>query len=374
MSAGVVAGTMRVPYVDLAAQYGEEREELLREIDRTLSTGQWVGGETVRAFEQALARANDIPHVVGVGSGTDALILGLRALDIGPGDEVITAPNSFVSSAAAIVAVGAVPVFADVLADQTIDPAAVEAKIGPVTKALMPVHLTGRCAAMEALLDLAARHGLRVIEDAAQAYGSRLGAQRAGCMGDVGCFSGHPLKNLNAVGDAGFVFCRSATVAARIRRLSNNGMSDRDTVEEWGTVSRLDPVQAVALGFRLGRVDRVIAARRAHATRYGEKLDARHVFSPRSTPGQFHTFHTFVVQVERRDELRSHLQRKGIGTGVHYPRPIHLQPAAASLGYRVGDFPVVERQAQRILSLPIHPSLCPDDIDLVCDEINGFYR
>jgi dTDP-4-amino-4,6-dideoxygalactose transaminase len=367
------AGTMTVPYVNLAAQYADERATLLPLLDQALSSGQWVGGPLVEEFEAAAARYLGTPHVVGVASGTDALILGLRALGIGPGDEVITPPNSFVASTAAIHFAGATPVFADVLPDQNIDPAAVEAAITPRTRAIMPVHLTGRMADMAALGAIAAKHGLAVIEDAAQAMGSRLDGRHAGTVGTVGCFSAHPLKNLNAIGDGGFLATADATLADRLRRLRNNGLADRNTVTEWGVVSRLDHLQAAVLRHRLDRLDGIVAARRRNAEQYRARLDGAVVFAPPCRPAEFNSFHTFVIQVERRDELQAFLTANGVGTAIHYPVPIHLQPAAQSLGYRPGDFPVTERQAGRILTLPVNQSLTAQEIDYVAETVNGFY-
>lgn len=363
-----------IPYVDLAAQFAAERPALERTLISALSEGQWIGGAQVEQFERKAAAKLGAAHVIAVGSGTDALVLGMRALDIGPGDEVITPPNSFVASTASIVHVGATPVFADVLADQSIDPEAVRRAITPRTKAIMPVHLTGRMVDMDAIGAIARAHGLRVIEDAAQAFGSKLHGACAGTLGDLGCFSAHPLKNLNAAGDAGFVATDDAELAARLRRLRNNGLVDRNTVAEWGTVSRLDTVQAVILSHRLDAIDEVIAARRHNAARYRELLDPALVFHPACTAGQHNSFHTFVVQVDRRDELQRHLADHGIGTSIHYPIPIHLQPAARALGHGVGSFPEVERQAARILSLPIHQFLRDDDLVRVATTIHEFLR
>jgi dTDP-4-amino-4,6-dideoxygalactose transaminase len=363
-----------IPYVDLAAQFAAERGVLERRIASVLSEGQWIGGAQVDALERRIAARLGCKHTVGVGSGTDALVLAMKALDIGPGDEVITPPNSFVASTAAIVHTGATPVFADVLDDQTIDPAAVERAITPRTRAIMPVHLSGRTCRMPELLAIAKAHGLRVVEDAAQAFGSQQGGRATGTFGDVGCFSAHPLKNLNAMGDAGFVATDDDDIAARIRRLRNNGLFDRNTVVEWGTVSRLDTLQAVVLDHRLDGLDAVIARRRANAARYRALLDPSLVFHPESRPGDFDTFHTFVVQVDRRDALQRFLADRGIGTSIHYPVPIHLQPAAGALGHMPGDFPVTERQAGRILSLPIHQFLDDDDIVRVVASIHGFLR
>ncbi len=363
-----------VPFVDLRAQFEAEAEALLPKIRAVLQSGQWIGGEVVEAFERGVAALCGVEHAVALASGTDALILALRALNIGPGDEVITAPNSFVSTTAAIVLCGARPVFADVGPDQNIDPREVERAITSRTRAILPVHLTGRVAPMKALLEIARRRDLRVIEDAAQSVGSRLDGRAAGSFGDVGCFSAHPLKNLNAAGDAGFVVTADSQLAARIARLRNNGHADRNTVLEWGTVSRLDPIQAAVLLHRLEALPAVIEARRRNAARYRELLDPGLAFSPPCRPEEWNTFHTFVVQVDRRDELQAHLRAQGIETAIHYPVPIHLQPAARELGYRRGDFPVAETQAGRILSLPVHPWLKEGDIARVAETIRGFYR
>jgi dTDP-4-amino-4,6-dideoxygalactose transaminase len=364
---------MRIPYVDLGAQYAQERDALLPLIDKVMASGGYIGGGIVDKLEARLAKLCDAPHAVALNSGTDALILGLRALGIGAGDEVITPPNSFVASTAAIAAVGATPVFADVLPDQNIDPQAAAAKITARTKGIMPVHLTGRIADMDPLIALAQRHGLFIIEDAAQAIGSAYRGRPAGSFGDIGCFSAHPLKNLNAAGDAGFLTAKDAKVAQRVRSWRNHGMIDRNTVEVFGTVSRLDTLQAAIIDFRLDRLDDIAAARRANAERYRRALDPRHVFTPPDRQIEFNTYHTYVIQVDRRDELQRHLAENGIGTAVHYPIPIHLQPAAAALGYKRGDFPVTETQAGRILTLPVRHTLTPEQVDTVAEAVNGFF-
>ncbi|HEY0710053.1 MAG TPA: DegT/DnrJ/EryC1/StrS family aminotransferase [Polyangia bacterium] len=365
--------SLSIPYVDLAAQHAAERETLLPKLQAVLARGEWVGGEEIAAFEHKAAAFCGVEHAIAVASGTDALMLSLRALGIGPGDEVITPPNSFVATTAAIALVGATPVFADVRADQNIDPEAVERAVTPRTRALLPVHLTGRMADMRALSEIARRHDLRIIEDAAQAIGSRLGDRAAGSFGDLGCFSAHPLKNLNAMGDAGYVVTNDGKLADRLRRLRNNGLVDRNTVLEWGTVSRLDTLQATVLLHRLEGLPAVIAARRENARLYCERLNRVAVFIPPDQPDEFNTFHTFVIQVDRRDDLKAHLAAHGVGSAIHYPVPIHLQPAARALGHRVGDFPEAERQAGRVLSLPVHPFLKPSDVLRVAELINGFF-
>lgn len=374
MSAVGIATKRQIPYVNLAAQYAEERDELLPIVDRALATGQYVGGEPIEALERALAPICGAKHVIALNSGTDALIMGMAALGIGPGDEVITPPNSFVASTAAIMALGARPVFADVLADQNIDPDKVAQAVNSRTKAIMPVHLTGRIADMDPLIDIAGKHGLKIVEDAAQAIGSLYRGRPSGSFGDIGCFSGHPLKNLNACGDAGFVATNDAKVADAVRLMRNHGLVDRNTVTRFGAVSRLDTLQAVILNFRLTKMPSVIARRRANAARYARLLDPDLVFLPPERQHEFNTCHTLVIQVEQRNELQAHLAEAGIGTAIHYPIPIHLQPAAASLGHDKGDFPVTERQAERILTLPVHPWLGDDDIAFIAATVNQFVR
>lgn len=362
-----------VPYVDLAAQYAAHREEVLAVVDRVFASGKWVGGPDVAALEQEVAAAVGTAHAVALNSGTDALILAMRALGIGPGDEVITPPNSFIASTAAIVQLGATPVFADVQEDGNVDPACVEAAVTPRTKAVMPVHLTGRVADMDVLGAIARDRGLAVVEDAAQAFGATYRGTAAGAFGDVGCFSAHPLKNLNAFGDAGFVTTDRPDIAEAIRRLANHGLTDRDHAVRFGGVSRMDSLQAALLRLKLAGLGEIVDRRRAHAALYRARLDPDRVFLPDDEPHRFSTYHTLVVQVDRRDELRDALAAAGIGTAIHYPIPIHLQEAARELGYRRGDLPVAERQAGRILSLPVHQILEDDDIERVAVAVNGFF-
>src|SRR6201996_1654218 len=274
------ATTRRIGYVNLPAQFEEERSEIMQAVEGVFRRGDFIGGEAVGKLEAELSAYLDTPHVVTLNSGTDALVLAMKALDIGPGDEVITPPNSFVASTASIVAVGATPVFADVLPDQNIDPVAVEAAITPRTKAIMPVHLTGRMADMQPLMAVARKHGLAIIEDSAEAVGSAYDGRMSGTIGTVGCFSAHPLKNLNAAGDAGFVVTGDADLAARIRRLRNHGLINRSDVGEWGTVSRLDTLQAEVLRIRLRHLPSVIERRRRNAAQYRDELADTPLFLP----------------------------------------------------------------------------------------------
>lgn len=361
-----------IPYVNIGAQFAEERDELMPIIEDVLRSGMYVGGPWNDKLETALAERCGTNHAIALNSGTDALILALAALGVGRGDEVITPPNSFIASTSVIAHLGATPVFADVLADQNIDPAEIERKITSKTKAIMPVHLTGRIADMGPIRELAARHGLAVIEDAAQSVGSLYDGKPSGSLGDVGCFSAHPLKNLNACGDAGFLTTDRDDVAEFARLYRNHGLVDRNTVTRFGAVSRMDQIQAAILHYRLGKMDALIEKRRRNAALYRALLDPKLAFMPPCREIEFNTFHTFVIQVDRRDALQAHLGEQGISTAIHYPVPIHLQPAAAYLGHKAGDFPATEEQSGRILTLPVNQNMTEADVRRVADTVNRF--
>ncbi|MEQ9489836.1 MAG: DegT/DnrJ/EryC1/StrS family aminotransferase [Alphaproteobacteria bacterium] len=363
-----------IKYVDIAAQYAQEKEELLPILETVLQSGQYVGGAEIEAFESEMAAFLSVKHCVALNSGTDALVLALAGLGIAAGDEVITQSNSFIASAAAIAHLGAAPVFADVLPDQSIDPASVREKITSRTKAIMPVHLTGRVGDMDELSDIARQNGLKIVEDAAQAIGSTWRGKMAGVLGDAAGFSAHPLKNLNALGDAGYLTTDIDACAETARLYRNHGMIDRNTVVRWGAVSRMDALQAAVLRYRLNRVSGIIERRQVNAARYRNTLDRNLVYFPEPRPYASDTFHTFVIQTDNRDGLAQHLKASGIDTAIHYPVPIHLQPAASSLNIRPGALPATERQAGRILTLPVHQHLSETDIDRVADAVNGFLR
>ncbi|MFO1157380.1 MAG: DegT/DnrJ/EryC1/StrS family aminotransferase [Reyranellaceae bacterium] len=362
-----------IPYVNLPAQGRDQLADLKRIFEEVVSRGAFVGtGEEIDALEKRLAAYCGTAEAVALNSGTDALMLAMVVAGIGRGDEVITPPNSFVASTATIIHLGAKPVFADVMADQNIDPEKIERAITPSTKAIMPVHLTGRVCRMDEIMEIAERHGLVVIEDAAQAIGSTYKGRRSGAVGHYGCFSAHPLKNLNALGDGGFVATNDKAAAERMRRLRSHGMADRQTIEEWGLVSRMDTLQAAILNYRLDKLPDVIAKRRANAAVYQGLLRHERLYVPPCRNEEFNTFHTFVIQVDRRDALQGHLKALGIKTAIHYPIPIHLQPAARGLGHREGDFPATERQAGRILTLPVNQYMSRSDIETVAGEILAF--
>jgi len=359
-----------IPYVNLAAQWISERDSLIPIIDRVFSSGQYIGGQCVEEFEEKAAKLCDTKYCVALNSGTDALVCGLIALGVKRGDEVITPPNSFIASTAAIVHIGAIPVFADVLPDQNIDPQKIESAITSKTKAIMPVHLTGRMARMDEIKQIAERHRIPIIEDAAQSIGSRYLDIPAGKWGKIGSFSAHPLKNLNACGDSGFLVTDDREMAYQVKLMRNHGMKDRNTVVRFGYVSRMDAFQAAILTFRIKNLATITTQRRKNAALYLKLLDRTKIFIPEDRPEEFNTYHTFVIQVNHRNQLQKQLKEVGIETSIHYPIPIHLQPAARELGYKTGDFPVSELQADKILTLPIHQFLTKGEITEISNQVN----
>lgn len=363
---------MTVPYVALAAQAATIKRELLAAVEGVLDSGRYILGPEVQAFEREFATLCGVSSAVGVASGTDALILVFRALGLGPGDEVITAPNSFLASASAVALAGARPVFADVRADMNIDPARVEDAITPRTRAILPVHLTGRPAPMREIMEIASRRGIAVVEDAAQAVGARLDDRPVGCWGAAGCFSLHPLKNLHAYGDAGMVSTGDADLAAGLKQARDHGLRDRDTCDYWSVNSRLDELHAAMLRVQLRQLPSWTEARRRLAFRYNELLRP-YVEVPDEAPGEFHVYQTYMIQTDRRDELRQFLVANGVEALVHYGVPIHRQPAARALGYRADDFPIANRVVGRILSLPLYPGLTEAQQDLVAALIRRFH-
>lgn len=367
--------TSAVPYVDLARQHAPLRAELLSAVDAVLAHGHFVQGPEVAAFEAAMAELCGVREAVAVNSGTDALVLALRVLGIGPGDEVITVPNSFVATASAIALVGATPVFVDVADDYTLDPALLQAALTERTRAIIPVHLTGCPADMAPILTLARERGLFVVEDCAQAIGARDHGRPVGGLGDLGCFSLHPLKTLNACGDGGVITLNDPDRAERLRDLRNLGLVGRGLSGTWSGHSRLDSIQAAILLVKLRYLQDWTARRRANAAFYRRALgDIEGLVPPIEPTDRTCVYHTFVVQADRRDRLKAHLENAGIGTAVHYPVPIHLQPCAAALGYRRGDFPRTEALAETILSLPIYPELEADQRQRVAESIGRFYK
>ena len=361
--------TPSIPMVDLRAQHRALEPELHRRVMAVLRSGRFILGPEVQAFEEEVAAYLGVRHAVGVASGTDALVLALEACGVGPGDEVITTPFSFVATAEAIVRVGARPVFVDVQPHSfNLDPARLEAAITPRTRAIVPVHLFGRPADMEGILDVAARHGLKVVEDCAQAFGASLAAGKVGSLGDAGCYSFFPSKNLGACGDGGLVVTRDASVEARLRSLRNHGSRARYHHETLGYNSRLDEIQAAILRLKLPRVDTYNALRRSRARRYDEGLRELDLILPEPGEGE-HVYHQYTIRSAQRDRIREALSREGIASAVYYPVPLHLQPAFRDLGYGPGDFPVSERLAREVLSLPMYPELPDQDVERICRAI-----
>jgi len=363
----------KVPFIDLPARYQEEREEILACVDRVLSKGHLVLTQEVGEFEAEVARYTGAKHCVSLNSGTDALMLGMWAMGIGKGDEVITPPVSFVASTGSIAHIGATPVYADVKDDQTIDPAEIEKRITPRTKAIMPVHWVGRVADMDAIRQIAQRHKLKVIEDAAQTMGAYYKGRHGGTFGDVGAVSLHPLKNLNALGDGGLLLTDDDEIAHKVRLYRNHGLESRDNCVMFGVNSRLDVLNAEVLKFRLTRLKSVIDRRRRNADIYRRIIKPGHVQIPEEKPHEVVSYVMFIVQADERDRLQKFLAEHGVETLVYYGTALHLHKAAASLGYKRGDFPVAERQCSRVLALPHMQYLAEDQVAYAAELVNKFY-
>lgn len=363
----------KVPFIDLALRYQEEREEILACIDRVLAKGHLVLTEEVNEFEADVVAYTGARHCISMNSGTDALMIGMWAMGIGKGDEVITPPVSFVASTGSIAHIGAVPVYADVKDDQTIDPAEIEKRITPRTRAIMPVHWVGRIADMDAIRDIAKRHNLKIIEDAAQSMGAYYKGKHGGTFGDAGAVSAHPLKNLNALGDGGFLLTDDDEIAHKARLYRNHGLESRDNCAFYGVNSRLDVLNAEVLKFRLTRLKGVIDQRRRNANIYRQIIKPGHVQIPAEKPHEVVSYVMFITQADDRDRLQKFLAERGVQTLVYYGTALHLHKAAASLGYKRGDFPVAERQCDRVLALPHMQYLTEDQVAYAAELVNKFY-
>ena len=360
-----------VPFNDLKPVQATLAGELEAAVRRVLRSGWYVLGPELEAFEAEFAAYHGVPHAVGVANGTDAVELALRALGIGAGDEVITVSHTAVATVCAVERAGAVPVLVDVdEATFTIDPRAIEAAITTRTRAIVPVHLYGHPADMDAVPAIARRHGLAVVEDCAQAHGARWRGQLVGTLGDLGAFSFYPTKNLGALGDAGAVIARDPQLAARLRRLRNYGQRERYEHVEAGQNSRLDELQAALLRVKLARLDEHNAERRRLAGLYTRGLTAVRTPIARAEAG--HAFHLYVVRHRERDRLRAHLAAAGVHTLVHYPAPVHWQPAYAHLRERAGALAVTERLAAEIVSLPLFVGLADAQLDRVIETVESF--
>jgi dTDP-4-amino-4,6-dideoxygalactose transaminase len=356
-----------VPFVDLAADNRELRVEIDEALARVVEDGSFILGRELEDFEREFAAYCGSRHAIGVGSGLDALTLALEARGIGPGDEVITVANTFIATALAVSRVGATLVFIDCdESDFNLNPDALEKAITPRTRAVVPVHLYGQLAAIDAILDIAHRRGLFVLEDACQAHGAAKQGRRAGSFGDAGAYSFYPAKNLGAFGDGGLIVTDDDSLAARIRMLRNYGQRAKYQHEVVGTNSRLDTLQAAVLRVKLRVLDRRNEARRAVADGYRRRLSGLPLVLPQppEEPSR-HVYHLYVVRIPQRDLVQRRLAAAGIQTGIHYPRPVHLQDAYRSLGIGPGSHPVAERLAGEVLSLPMFPSLTDEQIDRV---------
>lgn len=368
-----------VPLLDLQAQYQPLRQPLLDALTRVADSQRFIGGPEVDAFEREVAAVVDVRHAIGVSSGTDALIAALMALGIGPGDEVVTSTFSFFATAGSIARVGATPVLVDVDPESfNIDVVAAARACTARTKALMPVHLFGQSADMSAVLALADEYQLKVIEDAAQAIGATDHGGHAGAIGNLGCFSFFPSKNLGGFGDAGLVTTNDDRLAHRVRLLRNHGMEPKYFHKMIGGNFRLDAIQAAVLRVKLPHLARWTEGRRANAARYRQLfhdagLDGT-VRLPVDRPDRYHIYNQFVIRVVDRDGLKAHLDAAGVGTEIYYPVPFHMQECFASLGYKAGDFPNAERAASEVLALPIYPELTAEQQQYVVDQIAAYYR
>lgn len=365
---------MEVKYLNLPEQF--DIEGIIGAIREELKSCQFILGPAVKEFESNLAKLCRTNYALGLNSGTDALFLALKALDIGAGDEVITVPNSFIATAAAIAAAGAMPVFVDVDKEYNIDVRLIESAVTKRTKAILPVHLTGNPADMPKIMDIAKRNNLFVIEDACQSICAAIDNKPTGSFGDFGCFSLHPLKNLNVWGDGGAITMNAKELYEKIALLRNHGLKNRNEVEFLGYNSRLDTIQAVIANNVMKKLTSVTEKRIENARKYDERLAgiSEFVSTPIKKRNVRHVFHVYVIRAKKRDELAAYLEKNGVGTKVHYPIPIHLQKGCRHLGYKKGDFPVCEMQTEEILSLPVHQLLSDKEIDYVADKIKEFYR
>ena len=364
---------VKIPLVDLQAQYHSIQNEIQESMDRVLETSQFILGKEVEAFEEEFARYLNVPHCVGVNSGTSALYLVLLALGIRPGDEVITVSQTFVATVEAIYWTGARPVFADI--DEStfcMDPAQVESKITKKTKAIVPVHLYGHPADMDPILEIARKHKLWVIEDACQAHGALYKGKRVGGLGHAACFSFYPGKNLGAYGEGGAVTTHDAELAVKIKKLRNHGGLKKYSHEIPGFNARLEGLQAAILRAKLPHLEKWNELRREHAGSYGKLLQGSGVKVPEEASYARSVFHVYVIRTRQRDELNAHLNQEGIGSVIHYPKPCHRLECFQNLGWQAGPLPVTEKISKEVLSLPLYPELRLEQIQEVVQTIRSF--
>ena len=364
---------MNIPLVDLGAQYQPLKDEIMAGMAQALEGMRLFLGPNVQAFEKEFAQFCGVKHGIGVCDGTAALQIILRAMDIGAGDEVITVSHTFIASAEAIILADARPVFVDIDPDTYLmDVGQVEARITPRTKAIMPVHLYGQPVDMDPLMEIAQRHGLKVIEDACQAHGAEYKGRRAGSLGHAAAFSFYFSKNLGAYGEGGFITTNDDDLAHKVRMIRDHGSERRYYHDRIGWNARLDELQAVVLRVKLPHLEAWNEARRSHAARYKELLRGLPAITPVERPDSRHVYHLYVVKVPDRDRAQAYLRDNGVASGIHYPVPVRLQKAMAYLGYQAGDLPVTERVVAEILSLPMYAELSDEQISYIQEQLSHF--
>lgn len=365
---------MHVPYSYLERQF-DDIEPYLDDLRQFVKTTDFTIGAELERFEKQFAALHHAPHAIGVGTGTDALAMSLKVLGIGAGDEVITCANTFIATIGAIVQAGATPVLVDSENGYVIDPSKIEAAITDNTKAIMPVHYTGNLADMPAIQKIAEKHNLKIIEDACQTILGNIDGKYAGSWGETAAFSLHPLKNLNVWSDAGVIITHSDELAHKLRLYRNHGLVDRDTCVEFGINCRMDTVQAVIANRLINQLEALTTRRIAIAHQYDAAFAdlSDYIDIPIRRMGVNHVFHIYVLRVKHRDQLKKYLSNAGIEVKIHYPIPMHLQPAAKNLGYNAGDFPIAEAHGQTVLTLPAHPYLTDDEINYTISKVREFY-
>lgn len=363
---------MKIPYINLGLQHQKDKSDILAKISELLDSGMFILGDEVRQFEESFAALCQTKYAVGVANGTDALMLAMKSFGIGKGDEVITAPNSYLASASSIELIGATAVFADVRADFNIDPSEIEKKITNKTKAIIAVHLTGRPADMDAINIIAKKHNLHVIEDSAQAVGAKFNGISTGNLGDIGCFSLHPLKNLAAIGDAGIITTNDKKIYEWLLKARTHGMKSRDECEFWSLNSRLDAIQAAILNIKFKNLEAWTIRRREIAEKYIKAI-GHFVQVPIENENEYSVYHTFIIQTKQRDDLMNYLAEHGIDSKIHYPIAIHQQEAAAYNKSAKENYPITNQQISQILTLPVYPELSDEQVDYIIETIQRFF-
>lgn len=369
---------MKIPMLDLSEQYSTMRDDIIKALDEVMSSSQFILGSHVKQIEASVAEFVNAKHGIGVANGSDAIHIALDACGVKQGDEVITTPFTFFATAGAIARAGATPVFVDIdPVTFNIDPAKIEEAITERTKAIIPVHLYGQSADMDPILEIAKKHGLAVVEDAAQAIGAEYKGKKVGEMGDATTYSFFPTKNLGAYGDGGMVVTNDAELAEKMRIIRVHGSKPKYYHQVLGYNSRLDEMQAAILNIKLPHLGKWGENRRERAAYYTEKLNEKlseYITTPKEVEGNYHVFHQYTLRVEKRDELQAFLKENGVASMIYYPVPLHIQPVFANLGYKEGDFPISEKAAKEALSLPMFPELKQEQQDYVIETIEKFFK